>query len=127
LAGRRDYESLADYESLVGAVVDERGNTAEHKALIIEEAESDYLASPTVLVDLSLLARLARYRAGTLIKGFCLKTLPVILDVLLHCSVTPARIKIVILPFLDKPCHNPILVTESMHRSNDTSPMTATC
>src|SRR6266487_4895983 len=59
--------------------------------------------------------------------AFRLKMLPVILDVLLQCSVTEARIKIVVLHLFISMIVIPFIVVESIHRSHHTSPMTATC
>ena len=58
--------------------------------------------------------------------GFRLEVLPAVLDVPLDFSVTPARVEIVILHLLISPIVIPTVVVESVHRSHETGPMTAT-
>ena len=50
--------------------------------------------------------------------AFRLKMLPVILDVLLQCSVTEARIKIVVLHLFISMIVIPFIMIESIHRSH---------
>jgi len=59
--------------------------------------------------------------------AFRLKMLPVILDVLLQCPVTEARIKVVVLHLFISVLVIPSIVVESIHRSHHASSMTATC
>src|SRR5436853_6856058 len=79
----------------------------------------------SIVLNEFLLTRARRRRARTGRGGFRLEALPIILDVFLDFSMTPARVEIVVLHLLISRIVIPAIVVESVHRSHESGPMTS--